>query len=148
MRPHAHPPVKSRLDRLRAWLGWGTAHERQPHPETAELAHITRDIDRRMADMALIARPNAGPATLMPERVRQLGLDPAYIERAQAEIFRELQQTCGTCNSWRRCARDLARGDATAGANSPTGNYCPNAALLDELLIERLKTAPGASLRT
>jgi hypothetical protein len=104
-------------------------------PEAIEIDRIRRDIDATLCDMPLITRPDAGPSTLLPERMRLLGLDQAYVEAAQNLTFQKLRETCGACDSWRRCARDLARGDVAVGME----RYCENAEQLDALLVERLK---------
>ena len=121
--------------RLRTWLCGASSGRLERDPEAIEIDRIRRDIDATLCDMPLITRPNAGPSTLLPERLRLLGLDQAYVEVAQNVTFQNLQETCGACDSWRRCARDLARGDVAVGME----RYCDNAALLDALLVERLK---------
>ena len=75
-----------------------------------------------------------GPTKLMPQRLEQLGIDPAYVRYAMAATYRDLERVCTTCRSARRCARDLARGNVQAGMES----YCPNSATIDSLLLDRL----------
>jgi hypothetical protein len=120
---------------LRIWLSGTSIASLERDPEAIEIDRIRRDIDAILRDMPLITRPNAGPSTLLPERIRLLGLDLAYVETAQNVTFQKLQETCSACDSWRRCARDLALGDVAVGME----RYCENAELLDALLIERLK---------
>jgi hypothetical protein len=62
-----------------------------------------------------------------------LGLDPGYVKMARTSAYRDLERVCASCKAWRRCARDLARGDVQAGMRT----YCLNAPTLDALLIER-----------
>jgi hypothetical protein len=68
----------------------------------------------------------------MPERLRQLGIDPAYVKYARTATYRDLERVCATCKSAGRCARDLATGDAQTGMNS----YCLNAHTIDLLTVD------------
>jgi hypothetical protein len=63
---------------------------------------------------------------LMPRRLQQLGLDPAYVKSARTATNRNLERVCASCKAWRRCARDLANGDVQAGMRG----YCLNAATI------------------
>ena len=62
-----------------------------------------------------------------------LGLDPAYIVSALTTTYRDLERTCAMCPAWRRCARDLAKGDVQAGM----GTYCLCAQTIDALSVDR-----------
>ena len=103
------------------------------NPDALDADALIHDLNNSLSDMPLITRPNAGPSTLLPRRLRLLGLDPGFVAVAQPETFSKLEAACSACPSWRRCARDLARNDVTAGMEC----YCLNAAALDELLIEK-----------
>jgi hypothetical protein len=108
---------------------------RQTPSEAEATEAILRDIYDSMGDMALITRPHAGPQAMMPRRMQDLGIDPVYVALAQPETYQTLQDVCTSCRHWRRCARDLARGDASSGL----ATYCGNAEILDRLLIKRCK---------
>ena len=95
---------------------------------------LTRDIDAAMSDMRFVIRPHAGPNILLPARLDLLGIDPGYLEVADRETFETLGASCDRCPSWRRCARDLASGDAATGLKG----YCLNAETIDALIIDRL----------
>jgi hypothetical protein len=71
----------------------------------------------------------------MPKRLRELGLDPAFFKYARTATYRDMERVCGTCKAWRRCARDLAKGDVQTGMRS----YCLNALTIDALTIDRLE---------
>ncbi|MGE0854377.1 MAG: hypothetical protein AB7O44_33075 [Hyphomicrobiaceae bacterium] len=73
-----------------------------------------------------------GPVELMPERLRQVGIDPAFVKYALTGTYRDLERVCTTCQSSARCARDLAKGDTQAGMNS----YCLNAHTIDSLIVD------------
>lgn len=73
-----------------------------------------------------------GPTELMPARLRELGIDPAFVKYARTETYRDLERACATCKSWRRCANDLAKGDAQAGMDS----YCLNGPTIDSLTVD------------
>ncbi len=98
-------------------------------------------IDRRLladdvalsgTDLRRFTCTHEGPTDLMPERLRQLGIDPAFVKYARTATYRDLERVCATCKSSRRCARDLARGDAQTGMDS----YCLNAPTIDSLIVD------------
>lgn len=109
-------------------------------PDAERLERLCRDIDASMSDMQLITWPDAGPSILMPRRLKQLGLDAAYIEQSEPATYLRLRATCDVCGNWRRCARNLAQGAATESF----ARYCPNSSLFDQLVIERVsgRSAP------
>jgi hypothetical protein len=121
------------MQRLRTWLSGEEVVAVERDPAAAVVDTVRRDIDVSLVDMALITHPNAGPMVLLPERLSMLGLDPLYLQTAEADVYRELQDACGQCPKWRRCARDLGRGDAATGLQ----RYCYNSAAIDDLLIAR-----------
>jgi hypothetical protein len=132
-RSETTPNSPNLFQRLRTWLSGSADVAVEPDPEAADIETVRRDIDVSLVDMALITHPNAGPTVLLPERLSMLGLDPLYLQTADAAAYRALQDACGQCPKWRRCARDLGRGDATTGLQ----RYCYNSAAIDDLLIAR-----------
>lgn len=108
--------------------------------DPAETNRILQDIGMSMSDMPALTRPRAGSDVLLPQRLRQVGLDPTYLEQADAATLRDMQRTCARCNSWRRCARDLARDNPQSGLD----DYCPNSDTIDRLLLARRDGAPPA----
>jgi hypothetical protein len=125
-------PIRQLRTYLRRWLrGPDCVHlDRDPQDITND--RVRRDVEAAMADMQLLTRPQEECA-LLAERIRLLGLERAYIETAASSLFLDLQRKCRTCDSQRRCARDLARGDAAVGME----RYCENAEALDALLVQR-----------
>jgi len=111
------------------------------HRALAELAACPpQELDRIAADIGLspgeLRRSTSchlGPSELMPRRLRALGLDPEFVRHAEPELFRDLGRVCANCTAWRRCKRDLARGDVQAGMSA----YCLNSATIDLLTIGR-----------
>jgi hypothetical protein len=132
-RPETTSNSPNLVQRLRAWLSGSADVAAERNQEAADVERVFRDIDASLVDMALITHPDAGPTVLLPERLSMLGLDPLYLQTADAAAYRELQDACGQCPKWRRCARDLGRGDATTGLQ----RYCYNSAAIDDLLITR-----------
>jgi hypothetical protein len=123
------------MQRLRTWLRGEEIVALERDPEAAVVETVSHDIDVSLVDMALIMHPNAGPMVLLPERLSMLGLDPFYLQTADAGTYRELQNACSQCPKWRRCARDLSRSDATTVLQ----RYCYNSSAIDDLLIARHK---------
>ena len=103
-----------------------------PHDETERILH---DIGLSMSDMPALTHPNCGPSILLPQRLEKVGLDPDFVEKCDPMTFHDLQLSCVRCNSWRRCARDLARGDVQSGLDT----YCLNAHVIDSLVVNRDK---------
>jgi len=99
----------------------------------SELHHIARDIGLSVNDLRALAEAHPGPSELLPLRLQQLGLDPGFVKYALTATYRDLERTCATCTAWRRCARDLAKGDVQAGM----GSYCLNAPSIDALSVDQ-----------
>jgi hypothetical protein len=98
-----------------------------------ELERIAQEVGASASDLTALECNHTGPETLMPERLRQLGLDATYVARTNMALYRDLERTCARCLSSGRCARDLAKGDVQAGMD----DYCPNASTMDAVLIGR-----------
>lgn len=125
------------LTKLRARLH-GMLRDRRRKAELAacparELQRLAQDVGVDPTALLSLSRSHTGPSELMPSRLRQLGLDPAYVKVAQTATYRDLQRVCAACKEWTRCARDLANGDVQAGMSS----YCLNAFTLDTLMVDR-----------
>ena len=99
----------------------------------SELRRIAHDVGLSETDLRSLSCNHPGPSELMPRRLEQLGLDPAYVKLARTETYRDLARVCASCTASRRCARDLANGDVQAGMRS----YCLNAPTIDALVVER-----------
>ncbi len=74
-----------------------------------------------------------GPSELLPRRLQQLGLDVGYLRLCRTATYQDFERTCAFCKAWRRCARDLADGDAQTGMQS----YCLNGPAIDVLVVDR-----------
>jgi len=70
-------------------------------------------------------------AELLAQRLRQLRLDPEYMEVCRSSMCEELEQVCAACRFKRICAQDLASGDVQSGMRI----YCPNAPLIDAMTV-------------
>ena len=101
----------------------------------SELHLIAQDVGLSDGALKSLACSHAGPSELMPKRLQALGLDPTYFRYARTAAYRDMERVCGTCRAWRRCERDLAKGDVQAGMRS----YCLNAPTIDALTIDRLE---------
>jgi hypothetical protein len=99
----------------------------------SELRRIAQEVGLNETEFSVFASRHRGPTGLMPRRLQQLRLDPAYVKAALAATYRDLEKVCGTCKAWRRCARDLEKGDVQAGMDS----YCLNAFTIDMLTVDR-----------
>lgn len=97
-----------------------------------ELRRVAREVGTGDGDHRSLACAHPGPGDLMPRRLEQLGLDPAFLRVERTAAYRDMERVCGTCREWRRCARDLAKGDVETGM----GSYCLNAATIDALTVD------------
>ena len=104
----------------------------------AELHRIARDLGVGDTDLRSLICGHPGPSELMPQRLEQLGLDLAFVKNARTATYRDMERVCGSCRDWRRCARDLAKGDVQAGM----GSYCLNAPTIDALIVDRFDPQP------
>ncbi len=120
-------------DRLNCWYAQHKVAREFQALEPTEAERILQDVGLSMSDMPAITKPNAGPSVLLPQRLETVGLDPLYLKTEQRSVYRDLERACMRCPKWRRCARDLARGDAQTGLE----HYCENAATIDALLLDR-----------
>ena len=129
----------------RLHCGWrGAQQQRRSMAELAacppdELHRIAQDVGLSDRDLRSLTCSRPGPSELMPKRLQELGLDPAFVKYARRATYRDMERVCSTCKAWRRCERDLAKGDVQAGM----GSYCLNAPTIDALTIDRLESAPG-----
>lgn len=64
--------------------------------------------------------------------MRQIGLDPDAVVRADAAVMKDMQRTCSSCGNKGTCHHHLDHG--TAGAHYH--DYCGNAATIDALRPE------------
>jgi hypothetical protein len=100
---------------------------------------IARDVGLSDSDLRALSCRYSGASGLMPQRLAQLGLDPAYVKLARSATYQDLQRVCAACKAWRRCARDLSNGDVQVGMRS----YCLNSGTIDALTIDRLPKPAG-----
>jgi hypothetical protein len=119
----------------------------QRHRSIAELAacppsdlhRIAEDVGVSEGALKSLACSHPGPIELMPKRLQALGLDPTFFRYARTAAYRDMERVCGTCKSWRRCARDLAKGDVQSGMQG----YCLNAPTIDALTIDHMEATCG-----
>jgi hypothetical protein len=124
-------------DRLNCWYARATVTREFEAHNPSEAERLLHDVGLSMSDMPAITKPNAGPSVLLPQRLETVGLDPLYLKIEHVSVYRDLERVCMRCPSWRRCARDLAQGDAQSGLE----HYCANAQTIDALLLGRPGTA-------
>jgi hypothetical protein len=105
----------------------------------SELRRIAQDVGVSVSDLRIIAAAHPGPSELLPLRLELLGLDPGYVRSAQTAIYRDMERTCAMCPAWKRCARDLAKGDVQAGMDS----YCLCSPTIDALAVDETGLPPA-----
>jgi hypothetical protein len=123
------------VDRLRrSWHRsmnrWRTMHELAVCPPS-EIRRLASDLGLSGDDLRQLCRSDLGPSELLPRRLELLGIDPEFVRRAETTTLRDLARVCASCGASRRCARDLARGEAQAGMEA----YCLNSPTIDGLTV-------------
>jgi hypothetical protein len=130
-----------------AWAGEMWRRGRGNRRSIAELEacppddRITRGVGLSDPDPRALSCRRSGASELMPQRLAQLGLDPAYVKLARTATYQDLQRVCAACKAWRRCARDLSNGDVQVGMDS----YCLNSGTIDALTVDRLPQLTGST---
>jgi hypothetical protein len=122
--------VRARWQRFVHNRWWMAELEKCPANDVRRIAQDVGVNERALPDLHC---SHPGPAELMPLRLEQLGLDPAYVAHALPATYRDLESACATCKSWRRCSHDLANNDMQAGMDG----YCLNAFTIDALTVDR-----------
>jgi hypothetical protein len=123
------------VDRLRR--GWRRSmNRRRAINELAgcppsEIRRLACDVGLSSDDLRRLCRNDFGPSELLPRRLELVGIDPEFVRHAEPTTLRDLARVCASCQASRRCARDLARGDAQAGMDA----YCLNSATIDALTV-------------
>src|SRR5690242_9345013 len=87
-----------------------------------ERMRLPDDVGLGGTDLRRFHCRHSGPTQLMPRRLQEMGVDPAYVKYEFSRTYRDLERVCARCKSAGRCARDLARGDVQIGMES----YCLN----------------------
>lgn len=91
-----------------------------------EIERIARDIGLSMSDLERLARRDHDASHLLLDRLVQLGIKPVDLE--SAGLLRDMQRTCGLCDSKATCKHDLAE----RPEDSAWIQYCPNSAELSD----------------
>jgi hypothetical protein len=65
----------------------------------SQLHRIAKDIGLSETHLRYLSCSHPGPSELMPRRLQQLGLDPAYVRLAQTATYRDLERVCATCRA-------------------------------------------------
>jgi len=128
-----HQPFAGFKDRWRQFV-----RNRKSRAELAALPQgdvgvIARDIGMSESGLRALRPANPRYTELMPERMRQLGLDPEFVARTEPAAYRDMANVCANCGSWRRCTHDLDKGDVEAGMNT----YCGNTLTMDAFIADR-----------
>ena len=131
-------PIIERLtapitDRLRGWLATRAQRAELHALPPAERASLLRELGMTPGSIDRLVANHPGPATLLPKRLDEVGLDAGYLSKTQPAAFRDLQRVCSTCPDWKMCRVDIDRADAVERVSA----YCPNTHTIDSLLIGR-----------
>ena len=121
-----HGAVEALLARVRDW--WRRQNELS-RVDPGELGRIAQELGMSTRSLKDLAARGPDAANLLYERMRELGISKAQVDRAAEGALRDLQRTCACCNEKSTCKSDLA-----TRPNDPVWkSYCPNAITLDSL---------------
>jgi hypothetical protein len=106
---------------------WWKSHRERPNLlnlSAADLETFAKDLSVSAGDLRELDRSCA--VLLLPKMLRALNLDASAIARVEPDVYRDLQRVCTLCDQKKRCASELAEGDAAASYEG----FCPNALTL------------------
>lgn len=103
------------------------------YTRVAELYQTMRNSIGHVERGPLLGQSQTSPPYLLSERLHRVGLDPHFVAAAQPGTLLKLSEKCRECAQTDKCAVDLALNNANAGME----DYCPNADIIDELIVER-----------
>ena len=118
----------SRLSRLRQW--WRRRNELDTMDE-CELERIAGDLGMSGSELKELAARKPDTADQLHQRMHQLGLTRADVERLAHGLMWDLERTCACCSQKGTCKKDLA----THPQDPSWGGYCPNATALTAVKI-------------
>jgi len=116
---------------LAAFAEWYRTWRSAPHSSELancapdEVARIAHDVGLTAAELRKLERNGADPL-LLPRMLEALKIDATELARTEPAAYRDLQRVCALCDAKRRCASELAAGDAPQTFES----FCPNALTL------------------
>lgn len=94
-----------------------------------EIERIADGFGMSATELRMLASRGPPAAGLLPLRMAALHLDPQELACTDGLLLRDMQRLCATCDSHRRCGKDLAR-----DPDDPVWEqYCPNASTLGAL---------------
>lgn len=118
------------LSRLRDW--W-RRHSELDTMDPEDLERIAKDLGMTGPELKDLAARGPDAAHLLHERMHVLGLTRVDVERVAQGLMRDMERTCACCDEKGVCEKDLAaRPD-----DSAWGGYCPNAAALTSVKINK-----------
>jgi hypothetical protein len=127
--------LQSIVDRWKSWRRRRMQAAELEAIGSNELVLIAHDLGLSVPELRRLAEHGPGSADLLRERMTQLDLDPAEVDRV---ALRDLQRCCSECDAKGQCAHDLQDQPDSAKWRE----YCPNRetldALSDQKALERL----------
>lgn len=94
-----------------------------------EIERIADEFGMSAAELRMLASHGPPAASLLPLRMAALHLDPQELACTDGLLLWDMQRLCVTCNSHRRCRKDLT----SDPDNQVWEQYCPNAGTLRAL---------------
>jgi hypothetical protein len=110
----------------RRWRMWRERRTELLYCDPAEVERMARELGLSAGELVALARTGPDAATLSERRLVAMGIYPSAVRTSEPLVMQDLQRCCSTCDSKRRCERDLD----DRSKSSDWLQYCPNAATL------------------
>lgn len=121
----SHSPIRAILQWIRDRSRSNDLNDLQACGEK-EVERMARDAGLSAGEFRALASLGPNAPDLLERRMTVLDLDLVEVSAFEPQTFQDLQRVCSSCESHRRCLRDLARNPS----NSAWKDYCPNAVTL------------------
>lgn len=129
--------MSSFVDRIRDWLAVRAAKEELRRLGDQEVGRIAKDTGVGISELYQLNRLGHRTADLLPRRLKSQGLNPRDIDDKRPALMRDMQRVCTFCKRHGTCAREMAR---PLEQSERWKTYCPNAATIEALSMDKVET--------
>jgi len=128
--PRQYPVVEAVIDRFAGWLKHRREIAESCNCNSEEYARIAHDLNLSTAELSALVRRGAHAGDELPKMMEALRIDMDAIRRVEPMVVRDMERVCSLCERKRRCAHELAAGQAS----EKYAEFCPNADALTALI--------------
>ena len=124
-----YPIVENAINLFGDWLKHRQEMRELRDMNSGDFARIARDLCVTPAELDAVVRLGPHASDELPRLLKSLGIDEAMLSRTQPVLQRDMVRVCAACRQKALCNHDLDDGIAARHY----GEYCPNAAAIEEL---------------